>query len=119
MKAKIYSATGTETIQEKVFKGTQSLNFTGIYKVNGPRDLAPEKFKVEIKRDSYDFQSYAKVSVWNETNGWMHVASLNFKECESSAIFSQTKPDDLTVEGIDFLGTDTEELLEMAKEIVF
>jgi hypothetical protein len=116
---KIYAATWSTAIQEKLFNGTQSLEFTGIYSITAPVTKKVAKIRVDIKRDSYDNQSYAKISTWNETNGWLPVTSLNFKTTATSSIFYQTKADKLTGSDIDKIGTDTEELIELAMAVIF
>lgn len=47
-------------IKEEYSLGTQSAHFTKI--IEGDKGL---KIKIDIKSDSYDFQSYANVSVFN------------------------------------------------------
>lgn len=32
--------------------------------------------RVEIRADAYDFQSYAKISVWSATEGWLFHTSI-------------------------------------------
>lgn len=32
--------------------------------------------RVQVKRDCYDAQSFAKVEQWSETNGWLTVLSM-------------------------------------------
>jgi len=115
---KIYSAKGTEAIQEKLYNGTQSVNFTGIYRIKY-LDCADQKVRVLIQRDSYDSQSYAKIECWNGTNGWKHITSLNFKDTKTQSIFYQTKAQNLTGYDTDKIGTDIKELIELAKLIIF
>lgn len=120
MKTPIYKAANTKTIQEKVTRGSQSVNFTGIYNlkraIQGTK--VEKKVRVLIKRDSYDNQSYAKIQVWDHNQGWNFVTSLDFTTAHSHGIFAYEsaiqKP-----QVIDALGNDTEELIELATEIIF
>jgi hypothetical protein len=56
-------------IEENYFKGSQSINFEGFYKMN---DF---KLKIEIKKDSYTAQSYGRVWVWKDLE-WSFIASI-------------------------------------------
>lgn len=60
---------------------------TGIKRLerNGSRDMeiiweikeTKEKFRLFIHSESYDFQSYAKLSKWNDKDGWNVITSVN------------------------------------------
>ena len=115
---RIYAAEGTEVIQERLYNGPQSINFEGIYKIKEERFTA--KLRVLIKRDSYDSQSCAEVQSWGGSDkGWVFVASLDITECDSHQLFYQTKAENLKGQEIDWIGTDTDQLIELAKEIIF
>lgn len=43
--------------------------------------LGGRRFQIDIYRDSFDFQSHAKIAVWNG-NEWNIVASLMYPEIE-------------------------------------
>ena len=66
--------TTVKKIEETFFKGSQSVNFKGIYKLN---DF---KIKIEIKKDSYDKQSYARVYVWKNLE-WSLVDYIPYSLC--------------------------------------
>lgn len=51
-----------KTIEETYFKGSQSINYQSIIKFNG------KKLKIEIKKDSSDSQSYARISIWSDAS---------------------------------------------------
>jgi hypothetical protein len=51
-----------KTIEENYFKGSQSINYKCILRFNG------KKLMIEIKKDSYDAQSYARVSIWSDAS---------------------------------------------------
>lgn len=55
---------------ETLIKGRQDLHMVRLGDASGDR-----KFRTTIKRDSYDFQSYARVELWTPT-GWTEVVSL-------------------------------------------
>lgn len=47
-------------VDETFFKGSQSMNFIGVYQIG------QNKIRINIKKDAHEFQSYATVSVWKE-----------------------------------------------------
>lgn len=63
---------------EKTHKGTQSLNLTRLGKTERRQGepVQSRKFRTTIKRDSYDFQSYARVELWTPA-GWTEVVTLD------------------------------------------
>lgn len=117
MKAKI-----EKQIQAKTYNGSQSIYHTAIFQLSHTemhRDPVRmvKKVKIEIRRDSYDRQSYARILVWNEA--WIPVTSLDWKAAKSEAIFEQKKVETLSNSEIQYLTDDTNELLELASEIIF
>jgi hypothetical protein len=54
---------------ETITRGRQDVHIVRL----GERD--ERKFRSTVKRDSYDFQSYAKVELWTPA-GWTEVVSL-------------------------------------------
>jgi hypothetical protein len=63
----------SELIKQTIDIGRQSVLYTEVSKI------ADKKVKVEIKSDSYDFQSYARVSVFNENDlEWKKIDSVHF-----------------------------------------
>lgn len=64
-----------KTIEERNWSGRQSRNLRVL------REVAGKKVRVEVKRDSYDEQSYARAAVfspatlsWNALSGSSHLA---------------------------------------------
>lgn len=63
-----------ELIKEDYSLGTQSANLTKIIKSE-----AGLKIKIDIKSDAYDFQSFARVSVFNQSElKWNVISSIPF-----------------------------------------
>lgn len=68
-------------VKDDVRNGTQSLR-------NGTQSLYAErivrvgdlKLRAEVKRDAYDFQSYARVSAWTTKEGWEIVTTIPFEK---------------------------------------
>lgn len=61
-------------VKDDVRNGTQSLYAERIVRVG---DL---KLRAEVKRDAYDFQSYARVSAWTTKEGWEIVTTIPFEK---------------------------------------
>lgn len=68
-----------EVVKEDFSKGDQSLRAERIVRVG---DL---KLRAEVKRDSYDFQSYARVSAWTTKEGWAVVTTIPFESTAMKA----------------------------------
>lgn len=100
-------------IEETFFKGSQSVNFKGIYKMN---DL---KVKIEVKKDSYDFQSYARCYVWKDLE-WSFVDSIPSNLCnvvlKDANRFTDINTDYITQS---IFRTDINTLKQNAKMILF
>lgn len=99
--------------------GRQSLNFKGVYQ------FGILKLLIDIKRDAYDFQSHATISVWrSEALSWSVVASIPYSKMDANAEFIDpyTKAEDLkhisNAEAISAFARDEKELLEKAKFIL-
>lgn len=78
-------------IETREFRGTQSHNLTRIVKTH-----QGHKLRIHIKRDSYDFQSYARIELWSETEGrWNFVHGIPYGEiaCVKSALDSKREED--------------------------
>ncbi|PQV65276.1 hypothetical protein B1R32_10113 [Abditibacterium utsteinense] len=59
-------------LENREFRGTQSRNLTRIVKT-----YQGHKLRIRIKRDSYDFQSFARIELWSETEGkWNFAHSI-------------------------------------------
>ena len=111
--------TGVETISERFFNGSQSVEFTGVYKIG------EDKVRVDIDRDSYDKQCSAVVKVFNpEEKQW------NFLEKIPYNLMAVVKGDvhcyrKVTEDGTGLYGAektafnvDIGDLLKRAKEIL-
>lgn len=61
------------TIEKITYKGTQSVNFREIYK------LENKKIKLEIKSDSYDMQCYARAYILKDEK-WELIYSIPYSE---------------------------------------
>lgn len=66
----------TTIIENREFRGRQSRNLIRIVKT-----ATGHKLRICIKRDSYDFQSYARIELWSDTEGkWNLVHSIPYVE---------------------------------------
>jgi len=77
-------------IDNKEYRGRQSRNLTRILKTGG------HKLRITIKRDSYDFQSSAKIELWSEAEGkWNFVHSIPYAEmaCVKSTMDGKMEED--------------------------
>lgn len=106
-----------EAIDEKFSNGTQSVRFSGIYRISY-LDYPIEKVKVSLKRDSYDFQSYAQISVWTKKK-WSYVTSLAWEKTETKGIFYQKNALSLNYQEKEMIRQDTYELIDLAAKIIF
>ena len=61
------------TIEKITYKGSQSINFREIYK------LEDKKIKLEIKSDSYDMQCYARTYILKDEK-WELIYSIPYSE---------------------------------------
>lgn len=72
-----------QTITSGIRRGQQSIVFVEIFKMT--HKGVTKKMKVDITRDAYDFQSHAKISIWNATTeSWNEVAR---EACTKDSIF--------------------------------
>ena len=61
------------TIEKIIYKGTQSINFREIYK------LEEKRIKLELKSDSYDMQCYAMAYILKDEK-WELIYSIPYSE---------------------------------------
>jgi hypothetical protein len=105
-----------KTIDRKYFNGRQSVEFEGIYEYKG------HKLKIQIDIDSYDFQSGAKISVFNPQKlKWNYLQSIHYSRMESvkdEAVFYQRRVADLRFSEKQAIQKDIDELLKKAKQIL-
>ena len=65
------------TLNRNFFKQSQSVHYEGLYK------LGDNKLKVEIKKDSVTFQSYARVSIFDtKEHKWNFLTSIPYQQME-------------------------------------
>jgi hypothetical protein len=101
----------SSTIEEKYFRGSQSVEFTGIYNIEG------FKLKVAIDRDSIDYQSSAIIYVWQtDSLQWSKVASIHYTQMESLKVFAYANLADINKS---FIQSDRNHLINLAKQILF
>jgi len=108
--------TKMKVIEREYFNGRQSVEFKGIYEYKG------YKLKINIDIDSYDFQSSAKISVFDPQElKWNYLQSIHYSRMESvkdEAVFYQRKVDDLRFSEKQAIQKDIDELLKKAKQIL-
>jgi len=62
-----------KSLDVKIAKGTQSVNFIELLQIGS------DKLRLEIKSDSSDFQSYARISAWSPSEKkWNFLESVPF-----------------------------------------
>jgi hypothetical protein len=106
----------TTDIQEKYRNTNQAILFTGIYELISKTGIH-SKVMVDIKNDSYDAQSYAKIQTWTPA-GWVFVTSLNWKDTRSQEIFNQKKVESFTTREFRAFQADKDQLLVLADKII-
>lgn len=102
-------------IREQYSKGSQSINFEGVYKIG------ENKVRINIKRDSYDNQSYARAKVFNPTElNWNFLAEIPYSEAQvvKQDVFCYRKPENLNMDEQSAFNQDIDTLLEKAREIL-
>jgi len=103
-----------ETIIEKItYKGSQSINFREIYK------LDEKRIKLEIKSDSYDQQCYARAYILKDEK-WELVYSIPYSEMNTpkGLCYHVTYRSNATAAEKEFK-TDIDRLKKYVREILF
>lgn len=103
-------------IKEEYSLGTQSANFTKI--IEGDNGL---KIKIDIKSDSYDFQSYAKLSVFNSHElSWNIVDSIPFSNMKTpSKLYYKIQPPSKNANILaSYFVSDTDTLISTAEAVL-
>jgi hypothetical protein len=104
-----------KTIEEQYFKGKQSVEYRHIFVLKIPT-FKPYKLKTEIKIDSYDFQSSARVYVWKANDlEWSTVASIPYSKMKSIGLSIY---DNLGTQQKGLIKADADTLFNLAKEIL-
>jgi hypothetical protein len=93
------------TISESLVPYPQGWNYVKVVKAN-------KNFRVEIRVDAYDFQSYARVKAWDGSK-WEFVHSIPFEHCQISKVNAYQK----NVEPKPFQ-SDADTLISIARQIV-
>ena len=105
-----------KVIEEEYFNGRQSVEFKGIYEYKG------HKLQINIDIDSYDFQSSARIRIFNPQNlEWKYLQYIHYSRMESvkdNAVFYQRKVEDLRFSEKQAIQKDIDELLKKAKQIL-
>ena len=121
LKISNYEITENLTIEEitgVIRKGSQSVNYDSLLKVT--HQGTTKKLKIEIKRDSYANQSYARIAIWSTTTeSWNHVAGI---ACTESVLYYQINPyqSDPGLESAERKMKITRgNLINMAAEVIF
>lgn len=66
--------TKIEVVKEEFWSGRQSSNAERVVK------FGPHKIRALVCHDAYDFQSYARVSVWTAENGWKLLTHIPYEK---------------------------------------
>lgn len=101
-------------IKEEYSLGTQSVHLSKI--IEGDKGL---KIKVDIKSDSYDFQSYARISVFNSTEVKWHILdNIAFSNMKTPPkLYYQVKQENPNILAKHFFA-DTQILISHAEAIL-
>jgi hypothetical protein len=102
-----------KAVKQNLWQSGQSWQFESIVSISNDDETQRETFRVDIRRNAYDDQSYWRVEVWRQ-NGWTFVTSLPCMMAASAAV-SYVQKD---VDSGPFL-QDRDTLLNYACEVVF
>ena len=101
----------SKPISERVYNADQSWYFERT--VTATKNAKKVKLQVNIRRNAYNDQSYARVKRWSGTE-WKNVVDAPITECECKSI---TYVDRLPATGL--FKDDADRLLQEAIQIVF
>lgn len=101
-----------------VVKGRQSIEYREVLEL---KTDSIQKLKIEMKSDSIDYQSYARISVWNGKE-WSHLDSIhytlvNFKSGLCHSLSNET-PLQVQQKNLGHFKQDQQELLKRAYDIL-
>lgn len=102
-------------INRNLSNGNQSWNYDEIVEVPSTTLGNPDKLRVEIRRNSYDDQSFARVSFWTPA-GWSTVAALPIADCRCAAVSYTSKS--LTMSQQEAFDLDSERLIDIAMAVI-
>lgn len=89
MKKQTTTIPATTTFTKDCGKLNQGIFYRELCGIGG------RKFQIDIYRDTYDFQSHAKISVWTGKE-WSLVDSLMYPQIEIEQRAIQMRPDEAT-----------------------
>jgi len=99
-----------KTIDKQIALGRQSVVYMEILNVDD------HKLKVSIKSDSYEFQSYARISRWNGEK-WVNVYSIHFNKMKTThGLISYSERNEVC--NSRHFQEDRDQLIKVAKEII-
>jgi hypothetical protein len=96
-------------ISERLYNSNQSWMYQLIVNIEG------HKLRVSIKRNAYDFQSYAKIMRW-DGHKWHFITSMPIETCKCAAVSYVMRRDEHF--DISLFRKDAKQLIEEAKEVV-
>ena len=112
-KPKTKSIQKPKVIDEQLTVGKQSVNLVRIEENNG------KKFKISIQSDSYDFQSYARMSLWDGVK-WHQINSIHNKQMNTPHKLCYRSECRTNVDNLRYLfNSDVSQLRKIAHAIVF
>ena len=102
-------------IKEEYSKGTQSAHY-----VKMMESSEGSKIKIDIKSDSYDFQSHARVYAFSPTElKWNVIASIAFSEMQTPAkLFYKIGYNETADVVAPYFKSDVQELTKQAEDII-
>lgn len=101
-----------KTLSTEVGLGRQDLNYKEIIEHKG------HKLRVSIKSDSYDFQSSAKVEVFDNMK-WNHVDGIHFSQMKTPAtLYVIPKGEKDLSKFAHFFKADRDRLVKLAKDVL-
>ncbi len=101
-----------------VVKGKQSIEYREVLEFE---HTTKQKLKIEMKNDSYDFQSYARIYLWNGQE-WtlldsIHYTLVNFRPATGYSLSNET-PQQVHQKNVGYFKQDQQTLLKRAYDIL-
>lgn len=108
------------SISKTINKSKQSIDFKEILKIDD------KKLMISIKSDSYDFQSHARIELWNGEK-WHNIFSIHYEEMKTPSTLYHARenqpmnqqPSVVLRNNNSYFMNDRNKLLSTAKEIIF
>lgn len=96
---------------EEKATGQQDVHYCGFYKATA--NGTAHKLRVQVRRDSYDFQSWATVEVWsNALSRWENIGSIHYSRMKTRRDYVSGKWE------IANYGPDVDSLLHTAEVVL-